>query len=42
MNATEIRALAAEVLVDGERCAVIRTRPTYEDMFAREPLAGWL
>ncbi|MNY78598.1 Diaminopimelate decarboxylase [compost metagenome] len=36
------RPLAAEVLVDGERQAVIRPRPTYEQMFAREPVADWL
>jgi len=36
------RPLAAEVLVDGERQAVIRPRPTYEQMFAREPMADWL
>ena len=36
------RPLAAEVLVDGERYAVIRPRPTYEQMFAREPMADWL
>lgn len=36
------RPLAAEVLVDGERSAVIRPRPTYEAMFAREPMADWL
>ncbi|MNU37504.1 Diaminopimelate decarboxylase [compost metagenome] len=36
------RPLAAEVLVDGQRCAVIRPRPTYEQMFAREPMADWL
>ncbi|MEN5053387.1 diaminopimelate decarboxylase [Brevundimonas naejangsanensis] len=36
------RPLAAEVLVDGERSAVIRPRPTYDEMFAREPLADWL
>ena len=36
------RPLAAEVLVDGERSAVIRPRPTYEQMFAREPMADWL
>ncbi|HEY4586817.1 MAG TPA: diaminopimelate decarboxylase, partial [Brevundimonas sp.] len=29
------RPLAAEVLVDGERSAVIRPRPTYDEMFAR-------
>ncbi|MGX1800775.1 diaminopimelate decarboxylase, partial [Brevundimonas naejangsanensis] len=36
------RPLAAEVLVDGERSAVIRPRPTYHEMFAREPMADWL
>jgi len=36
------RPLAAEVLVDGDRSAVIRPRPTYEEMFAREPMADWL
>jgi diaminopimelate decarboxylase len=36
------RPLAAEVLVDGARSAVIRPRPTYEEMLAREPLAAWL
>jgi len=36
------RPLAAEVLVDGERSAVIRPRPTYDEMFAREPVADWL
>jgi len=36
------RPLAAEVLVDGARSAVIRPRPTYDEMFAREPMADWL
>jgi len=36
------RPLAAEVLVDGARSAVIRPRPTYEATFAREPMADWL
>jgi len=36
------RPLAAEVLVDGDRSAVVRPRPTYDEMFAREPLADWL
>jgi len=36
------RPLVAEVLVDGDRWAVIRDRPTYEDMWAREPKADWL
>lgn len=36
------RPLVAEVLVDGDRVAVVRPRPSYEDMWAREPLADWL
>ena len=36
------RPLVAEVLVDGDKWAVIRPRPTYEEMFAREPIADWL
>ncbi len=36
------RPLAAEVLVDDERWALIRPRPTYDEMFAREPMAEWL
>lgn len=36
------RPLVAEVLVDGDRWAVIRDRPSYEDMWAREPKADWL
>lgn len=36
------RPLAAEVLVDGDKWAVIRPRPTYEEMFSREPIADWL
>ena len=36
------RPLVPEVLVDGERWAVVRRRPTYEEMWAREPRAGWL
>ena len=36
------RPLIPEVLVDGERWAVIRPRPTYEDMLDREPFADWL
>ncbi len=36
------RPLAAEALVDGDRSAVVRPRPTYEEMFAREPMADWL
>jgi diaminopimelate decarboxylase len=36
------RPLVAEVLVDGDRWAVIRDRPSYEAMWAREPKADWL
>jgi len=36
------RPLVPEVLVDGDRWAVIRPRPTYDHMLAREPLADWL
>nr|WP_208380594.1 diaminopimelate decarboxylase [Brevundimonas terrae] len=36
------RPLAAEVLADGDKWAVIRPRPTYDEMFAREPIADWL
>ncbi len=36
------RLLVPEVLVRGDRYAVVRPRPTYEDMLAREPLAEWL
>lgn len=36
------RPLVPEVLVDGERWSVVRPRPTYEEMLAREPLADWL
>jgi diaminopimelate decarboxylase len=36
------RPLAAEVLVRGDQFAVVRKRPTYEEILAREPLADWL
>jgi len=36
------RPLVPEVLVDGERWAVVRERPTYEVMWDREPKASWL
>ena len=36
------RPLAPEVLVRGDDVAVVRPRPTYEEMLAREPLAPWL
>lgn len=36
------RPLVPEVLVNGSCSAVVRPRPTYEEMFAREPMAEWL
>ena len=36
------RPLVPEVLVDGDRWSLVRPRSTYEEMWAREPLAGWL
>tara|TARA_R110002012_G_scaffold317745_1_gene534761 strand:- start:15337 stop:16614 length:1278 start_codon:yes stop_codon:yes gene_type:complete len=36
------RPLVPEVLVDGDRWAVVRVRPTYDEMLAREPRADWL
>jgi diaminopimelate decarboxylase len=36
------RPLVPEVLVDGDRFAVIRRRPTYEEMLAAETPAEWL
>lgn len=36
------RPLVPEVLVDGDRWAVVRSRPTYDEMWAREPRAEWL
>jgi diaminopimelate decarboxylase len=36
------RPLAPEVLVSGDRYAVVRPRPTYDEMLAREPMAPWL
>lgn len=36
------RPLVPEVLVDGDRWAVVRSRPSYEEMWAREPRADWL
>jgi diaminopimelate decarboxylase len=36
------RPLVPEALVDGDRWAVVRPRPSYEEMWAREPLAAWL
>jgi diaminopimelate decarboxylase len=36
------RPLVPEVLVRGDQFAVVRPRPSYEEMLAREPLAPWL
>ena len=36
------RPLVPEVLVDGDRWAVVRARPSYDEMWAREPAADWL
>jgi diaminopimelate decarboxylase len=36
------RPLVPEVLVRGREFALVRTRPTYEEMLAREPFASWL
>ncbi len=36
------RPLVPEVLVSNENWAVVRPRPSYEDMLAREPVADWL
>jgi diaminopimelate decarboxylase len=36
------RPLVPEVLVDGDRWAVVRARPAYDEMWTREPRAAWL
>jgi diaminopimelate decarboxylase len=36
------RPLVPEVLVDGERWAAVRKRPSYVEMWEREPRADWL
>ncbi|EBA12105.1 diaminopimelate decarboxylase [Roseobacter sp. CCS2] len=36
------RPMIPEVLVDGDQFAVIRPRPTYEEMIARDTLPEWL
>jgi diaminopimelate decarboxylase len=36
------RPLVPEVLVDGDRWAIVRKRPSYDEMLAREPKADWL
>jgi diaminopimelate decarboxylase len=41
-NEYNTRPLVPEVLVKGDAFAVVRRRPTYDEMFAREPKAPWL
>jgi len=36
------RPLAPEVLVRGSQFALVRTRPSYDEMLRREPLPDWL
>ena len=36
------RPLIPEVLVNGDQFAVIRARPTYEEMIARDTIPEWL
>lgn len=36
------RPLAPEVLVEGSRHAIVKPRPTLDEILAREPLAPWL
>ena len=36
------RPLVPEVLVNGPEFAVVRPRPTYDEMLSREPMAPWL
>ena len=36
------RALVPEVLVDGDRFAVVRRRPSFDEMTALEQLPVWL
>jgi diaminopimelate decarboxylase len=35
------RPLVPEVLVDGDRFAVIRRRPSYDEMLADEVIGAW-
>jgi len=41
-SAYNTRPLVPEVMVRGSQSAVIRPRPSYEEMLAAEPLAQWL
>jgi diaminopimelate decarboxylase len=36
------RPLVPEVLVKGDEFAIVRPRPSYDEMLAREPMADWL
>lgn len=36
------RLLAPEILVNGAECAVVRPRPTYDDLIGLDRLPGWL
>jgi diaminopimelate decarboxylase len=36
------RPLVPEVLVQGDHFAVIRPRPTYEEMISRDSIPSWL
>jgi diaminopimelate decarboxylase len=36
------RPMIPEVLVKGEAWAIVRPRPSYQEMFDREPPAPWL
>ncbi|GGC97645.1 diaminopimelate decarboxylase [Aquisalinus flavus] len=41
-NEYNTRPLAPELLVDGDRHAIIRRRPTYDEMIAREDVPDWV
>jgi diaminopimelate decarboxylase len=36
------RPLVPEVLVSGDQFAVIRARPTFDEMLARDTIPAWL
>jgi diaminopimelate decarboxylase len=41
-NEYNSRPMAPEVLVDGSRFAVVRARPSYEEMLGRDIVPDWL
>lgn len=41
-SACNARPLAPKVLLDGGDWAVVRARPSYDEMLAGEAIAGWL